>query len=176
MSKRIPFRFSLIPRAKVNYSFNILFRSLFVRENKNRYSKELKALLCAYFHVSDLLLTSSGRNSLYLLLNYLPQPKVVIPSYTCKVVSEAAALAGKQIIYVDVAREDCNMTSESLGKILDSETIVIATHQYGNPCAIKEIQSLCASVGAVLIEDCAGSLGTTVDGILTGLYGDYAFF
>ena len=176
MSKRIPFRFSLIPRAKVNYSFNILFRSLFVRENKNRYSKELKALLCAYFHVSDLLLTSSGVNSLYLLLNYLPQPKVVIPSYTCKVVSEAAALAGKQIIYVDVAREDCNMTSESLGKILDSETIVIATHQYGNPCAIKEIQSLCASVGAVLIEDCAGSLGTTVDGILTGLYGDYAFF
>jgi dTDP-4-amino-4,6-dideoxygalactose transaminase len=64
----------------------------------------------------------------------------------------------------------------ALDKILDSDTIVIATHQYGNPCAIKEIQSLCARVGAVLIEDCAGSLGTTVDGVLTGLYGDYAFF
>lgn len=171
MSRRMPFRFSLIPRAKVNYSFNILFRSLFVRENKDRY---LKALLCEYFRVPDLLLTSSGRNSLYLLLNYLPQPKVVIPSYTCKVVSEAAVLAGKQIIYVDVAREDCNMTPTALDKILDSDTIVIATHQYGNPCAIKEIQSLCARVGAVLIEDCAGSLGTTVDGVLTGLYGDYA--
>ena len=61
----MPFRFSLIPRAKVNYSFNILFRSLFVRESKDRYLKELKALLCEYFRVSDLLLTSSGRNSLY---------------------------------------------------------------------------------------------------------------
>ena len=75
----MPFRFSLIPRAKVNYSFNILFRSLFVRENKDRYLKELKALLCEYFRVPDLLLTSSGRNSLYLLLNYFTQQKVVIP-------------------------------------------------------------------------------------------------
>ena len=123
-----------------------------------------------------MVLTSSGRNSLFLLLSYLHHKKVIVPSYTCKAVTEAALMAGKQVVYVEVSLEDFNILPEKLVHLVDDDSIVIATHQYGNPCRIEEICDICRKAGALVIEDCAASLGTVYNGKLTGLFGNYAFF
>lgn len=68
------------------------------------------------------------------------------------------------------------MLPEELQKVIDKDSVVIATHQFGNPCRIEEIQSLCRRTGAILIEDCAASLGTHIQGQPAGSFGDYAFF
>ena len=135
-----------------------------------------KRLLAQYFGVADVVLTSSGRNSLFLLLSYLHHKKVIVPSYTCKAVTEAALMAGKQVVYVEVSLEDFNILPEKLVHLVDDDSIVIATHQYGNPCRIEEICDICRKAGALVIEDCAASLGTVYNGKLTGLFGNYAFF
>lgn len=100
---------------------------------------------------------------------------MVIPAYTCDAVVEAVQLAGKEIVYHTTSLIDFNMNSvEDLP--LDSDTIVIATHQYGFPCSIEAIVADCKARGAIVIEDCAASLGTECNGRKTGLFGDYAFF
>ena len=162
----------LLPRSRVNYTWKRLVGSLFVRE-KSVYCKRLKRLLAQYFGVADVVLTSSGRNSLFLLLSYLHHKKVIVPSYTCKAVTEAALMAGKQVVYVEVSLEDFNILPEKLVHLVDDDSIVIATHQYGNPCRIEEICDICRKAGALVIEDCAASLGTVYNGKLTGLFGNY---
>jgi len=165
--------FKLIPRVRVNYTFYDLIRSLFTGRGKGRKYESLRRQLCKYFGIEDVLLTSSGRCSIYMLLNYLPQSKVIVPAYTCKVVVEAALLAGKEVIYAPTSHKTFNISSLPM---LDEDSIVMATHQYGLPCNIGYIVDTCKKAGALVIEDCAGSLGTRINGKLTGLFGDFAIF
>lgn len=162
----------LIPCIRVNYTISLLLKALFVSKNKE-YKKELVELLESNWEGRYVFLTSSGRNALYLLLKHLPQNKVLIPSYTCEVVAYAAMKAGKTIVYDEINEETLNSDYCS---VINEETIVIATHQYGLPCDIERISKVCKNKGAILIEDCAGALGSTVNNKLMGSYGDYAIF
>lgn len=163
----------LIPRVRVNYTIGDLLIGLFSGRGKGQKCNCLRKEISKYFGVDNVLLTSSGRGSIYMLLKYLPQSKVIVPAYTCKVVIEAALLAGKDIVYAPTSRKTFNISSLPP---LDNDCIVIATHQYGLPCDIKDIVATCKKVGAIVIEDCAGSLGTRINGKLTGLFGDFAVF
>ncbi|WP_442556674.1 DegT/DnrJ/EryC1/StrS family aminotransferase [Bacteroides heparinolyticus] len=125
------------------------------------------------FGERNVLMTSSGRSALYHILCYLPQNKVVVPAYTCDVVVEAALLAGKTVIYSHIDEETLNAVDYPK---LDSDSIVIATHQYGFPCRIKDICEECKRKGSVVIEDCAGAFGTSIEGQPVGTFGDYAIF
>lgn len=165
--------FALIPRVRVNYTFSHIISALFISESDKKYSNYIKYLLCEYFKTDNIILTSSGRAGLYLILKSLSQTKVVIPAYTCKVVEEAARLANKEIIYAKTSKKDFNISELP---DIDDNTIVIATHQYGIPCNIEHIAEVCRQNKAILVEDCAASFGTSVKGKLTGTFGDYSFF
>lgn len=166
-------KLSLIPNIKVSYHFRDIIGAFFVSSKNDRYIKMATQVVKSMFGVSDVLFTSSGRSALYFILRYLPQSKVVVPAYTCDVVVEAAKLAGKIVIYAHVDKETLNIKDFPE---LDSDYIVIATHQYGFPCRIKDICEECKRKGAVVIEDCAGAFGTTIDGQPVGTYGDFAIF
>lgn len=163
--------FSLIPRVSVNYGIKDLLCSLFISERSNRRRIRCCELLSNYFDGEHVLLVPSARDAIYELLIRLPQKKVVIPAYTCIAVNEAVFLAGKEIVY---SKSDRNTFNSDYLECISSDTIVLATHQYGLPCRIKEITAKCNETGAVLIEDCATSLGTKVTGRKTGTFGDYA--
>lgn len=167
---------SLIPRVRVNYTWGDLLASMFVRRNSHKYTDVLESLICSYFNKQKTLLTSSGRSALYYVLLFLKQKKVIIPSYTCKVVTEAALLAGKEITYVDVDFRSFNSLQEHIKGLVNSDSIFIATHQYGMPCNIKEIVDYCHMNGCIVIEDCAAALGAKYNGQLVGIFGDYSFF
>lgn len=125
------------------------------------------------YNSHSILFTASGRSALYHILAYLPQKKVIVPAYTCDVVVEAATLAKKTIIFTHV-----DVRTLNVGELpaVDNDSILIATHQYGFPCNIKEICAVCEQKGAIVIEDCAGALGTKIDGQMAGTFGDYAIF
>lgn len=162
---------SLIPRVRVNYSFTDILKSLFVGETKTIKRDKCKQCLSSYFDNLYISLVPSSRDAIYELLVRLPHKKVIIPAYTCMVVNEAVQLSGKSIVF---SKTDINSFNSSYLESIESDSIVLATHQYGLPCNIEEISRKCKETGAVLIEDCATSLGTTVNGQLTGTFGDYA--
>lgn len=163
--------FALIPRVSVNYSIKDLFFSLFVFEKKDKERTKCCEMLSDFFEGEKALLVPSARDAIYELLIRLPQKKVVVPVYTCIAVNEAVILAGKEIVYSRTDRETFN--SDYL-ECIESDTIVLATHQYGLPCNIESIALKCNKTGAILIEDCATSMGTIINGKKAGTFGDYA--
>ena len=162
---------SLLPRVRVNYSLLDLFKALTIAESKTLYRFKCLSFISRYYEDRDICLVPSARDAIYELLIRLPQKTVVIPSYTCMVVNEAVLLAQKEIVY---AKNDLEVYNSSYLDYIDSDSIVLATHQYGIPCNIEEVAKKCKETGAVLIEDCATSLGTKVNGKITGTFGDYA--
>lgn len=161
----------LIPRVRVNYGMKDLVKALFTSENKHEAFLECERILSAFYGCENVLLVPSARDAIYELLIRLPQKKVVIPAYTCIAVVEAVLLAGKEIVYSKT--DDTTYNSDYIDNI-SSECIVLATHQYGIPCDIERIIEKCKQVGAILIEDCATSMGTTVNGKKTGTFGEFA--
>lgn len=161
----------LLPRIRVNYGLLDLLKACFVNNSSHKIRNKCKMMLAEFYNNENVLLVPSSRDAIFELLIRLPQKKVVIPSYTCMVVNEAVMLSGKEVVF---AKSDMDTFNSTYLDYIDSYSIVLATHQYGLPCNIKEIAEKCKEVGAVLIEDCATSMGTKVDGKMTGTFGDYA--
>ena len=166
----------MIPRTKVNYRMSDLMHACLVEENDNRWRQALAHRLGGMFDTSQLLLTASGRGALYVLLSSLPQRRLLVPAYTCKAVVEAAHLAGKEVLFGESEVNGFNMSMDSLDGLLDTDTILLATHQFGIPCDIRAMIRHARAAGAFVIEDAAASLGSRVEGQLTGTFGDAAFF
>ncbi len=166
----------MIPRARANFTLADLAAAARITEGCNEYRSLLSAQLCAYLGVANVLLTPSGRCGLYAILRAIDRPRVIVPAYTCNAVVEAALLAGKTVQYAEVEVDGFNVAVDSLEPLLGPDAVFIATHQFGIPCAIERIVSLCRARAAMCIEDAAASLGTRVGGRLTGTFGDAAFF
>lgn len=166
-------RIGVIPCMRVGYKIVDLLESLFVWNASRKYRKKLEDKIALYFGCDNVMMTSSGRGAIYLILKSLSQRKVVVPAYTCEVVIEACKMAQKEIVFAHVDRVSLNVSTYPE---IDNDTVVIATHQYGLPCDMKSLMILCKEKGAILIEDCAGSFGTKIDGQLTGTLGDIGVF
>ena len=166
----------MIPRTKVNYTVTELLRSASIQESSTRQREALTSLLRAQFDFEHVQLTPSGRAALYFLLRALPQPRVIVPAYTCKAVVEAARLAGKEVVHIEVEPNGFNLDPRQLEPLLDANCIVVATHQFGIPCDIETIRAQCIRHGAFLVEDVAAAFGTRIQGKLAGTFGDAAFF
>ena len=162
-----------IPVMRVNYTIPQLLGSMFVTEHSTKYREQLMERLRIFFSIENVMLTSSTRCGIYMIVSSLPQRKVVVPSYTCEVVIEAVKLAGKEVVFAPVSKKTLNISEYPA---IDSDTIVIATHQYGLPCEMKELVAVCREKKAVIIEDCAGAFGSRIGGKLAGTFGDYAVF
>jgi dTDP-4-amino-4,6-dideoxygalactose transaminase len=166
----------VIPRTKVSYRLGDLRRALGVSERDVRRRDAVERWLAGRFGTDHVSLTASGRGALFVLLSVLPQRKVLVPAYTCKAVVEAARFAGKEVVFGESEPDGFNMAPESLEGQLDADTVLIATHQFGIPCAIGRMVELARAAGSYVIEDAAASLGTRVEGQLTGTFGDAAIF
>ena len=161
----------LIPRVRVNYTFGDLLKAFFISKHKKAALLKCEKFFSDFFDGEYACLTPSARDAIYEVLIRLPQKPVLVPAYTCIAVVEAVKLANKEIIYCDT---DANTYNASYVEKITPGCIVLATHQYGLPCNIEDIARKCKETGAVLIEDCATSMGTTINGKKAGTFGDFA--
>ena len=98
----------------------------------------------------------------------MPQKKVYLPAYNCWAVAEAVHRAGKKPIYIDISLNDYNMDTSKLEEVLERDSIVIATHQFGIPCDIEAILQIASERQCVVIEDNAAAFGSEIRGKKTG--------
>lgn len=166
----------MIPRARPNYGFRTLWRSLFVARRSTACRTSLREHLAGMLGEEAVILTASGRGALYLYLQAMPQRRVIVPAYTCKAVVEAATLAGKEVVFASHEPAAFNASPEAMTEHADPDTVVVATHQFGIPCDIVRTVELAKAKGAIVIEDVAAALGTKIQNQLAGTFGDAAFF
>ncbi len=123
---------------------------------------------------------ASGRMALYVLLkvfNIKDGDDVLILGFTCSVVVNAVLKTGASPIYYDLDIETCGSSIENIMNSITKKTkCIIVQHTFGIPCNIQPIIKYTKENNIILIEDCALSFGSSIDGIKVGDFGDASIF
>ena len=100
--------------------------------------------------------------------------RIAVPLYCCAVVFKAIIAAGCRPRFIDVDPATFCMSAEDLHAKAAEVDAVVAVHMFGNVCDIPGLQE--AAPGKPIIEDCALSLGSKLNGHATGSLGDIGVF
>ncbi len=123
---------------------------------------------------------ASGRMAFFALLKLLdigPGDEVILPGSTCAVMVNAVIRSGAIPVFSDISEETFGSSPRELTDRLSTRTkMIVAQHSFGYPCQIDEISVIAEASGVFLLEDCATTLGSTVNGQTVGTFGDAALF
>ncbi|MGZ5124415.1 MAG: DegT/DnrJ/EryC1/StrS family aminotransferase [Burkholderiales bacterium] len=119
-----------------------------------------------------------ARNAIYFLVRHfaLAGAEVLVPAYFHGVELEAL-LAGGAIPRFFPVRSGMRVDPEDVRTCLRPQTrAVYLIHYLGFPGPVEALQQICRERGVLLIEDCALSLLSKIDGKPLGSFGDAAVF
>jgi perosamine synthetase len=144
------------------------------------YIERFEKAIAGFLGVDRCLSSNNGTTALHLAclaMGLKPGDEVIVPTLTYVASANAVAYCGAKPIFSDCAPDTWNSTVENIEAAWTEKTVgVMVVHLYGLPAPVPEIKALCEARGAWLIEDCAESLGATIDGRPTGTFGDAATF
>lgn len=173
-----------LPMSSLNY-FDKHYKEIFSTGNlaEGNWIKEIAKFTCNYTNSPFSLATNSNGSGILALLTiykkFKNKKKIFLQSNTMYGVKTIASTSGLDICgYVDC---DLNYLMPNYNQVYDfvksiskpEECVFLLTHIGGwvNP-DIEQIALLCQNKGIALIEDCAHSLGSLLNGCHTGLFGD----
>lgn len=168
----------MIPRLKPYFSHKEL--AAILSDNRNAvqdFEEKLAAKFKARYGVAFLY----GRSGLYALLKCLgiTDSEVIVPAYTCVVVSNAVVYSGNTPRFVDVSLDNYNMDLNLLEKAINDKTrAIVGTSLFGYPYDVDRLKDIIKRSGRdiLLIQDCAHSFGAEYKGGLLCNMGDAALF
>ena len=123
---------------------------------------------------------AQGRSAFDLALQALDLEQgseIIFPVFTFPVMPLVAKLLGFKPVFCDVDPVSFNAQAEHIEACITERTsAVLATHLFGQPCDIVEIEALTSKHGIKLLEDCAHGCGLRIDGKQAGTFGDIGVF
>lgn len=126
---------------------------------------------------------SSGTAALHLALLCVgvgPGDEVLVPDLTFAATANAVILCGATPVLCCVDKDEWTLDVNDAETVLSNKTkAIIPVHLYGNPARMHEINDFAKRNALTVIEDCAESLGATLEGRYLGTFGDlgcYSFF
>ncbi len=141
-------------------------------------AEEFENQIADYIGSKYALCLNSGTSALHALLLAYGLGKgdeVIVPSFTFIATANAPLFVGAKPVFADIEEETCDLSPESIeANITDKTKAIMPVHYGGCPCKIKEIKEIVDAHDLILIEDAAESFGATVDGKMTGTFGDSA--
>lgn len=118
----------------------------------------------------------SGTAAIHLALLALGCKKnqeIILPTYVCSALLNAIYYIGAVPVLVDIQKNGFNVGCEEIEESITKDTAaIIVPHMYGTPVEMDAIIDL----GIPIIEDCAQSIGSRINGKQTGTFGDIAIF
>lgn len=150
--------------------------------NVDAFEREMRA----YTGARVALATSSGTAAIHLALATLgitAGDDVFCQSLTFIASTNPIRYVGASPVLIDSEEETWNMSPIALRRALIQAATrgklpkaVIVVHLYGVAAQIEEIAALCEEYDVPLIEDAAESLGTRVNGRMTGTFGTFGIY
>ena len=126
------------------------------------------------------LAVSNGTVALHLSLVALgigPGDEVIVPDITFGATLNAVLLTGATPIIVDVDKATWNISPQLIASSITNKTkAIMPVHIYGVPCDMSEIQVIANEHDLLIIEDCAEALGSTIDKVHVGNFGNAGTF
>jgi dTDP-4-amino-4,6-dideoxygalactose transaminase len=160
----------MVQRYNVSYSYLDIIRAVTRMSDGER----IIAALGTLFRAKHVFLVHSARFALDILLRAHGRlGEVIMPGYTDLVVADSIVAAGDVPVFADVGERSVNMTAETVDRSITERTIaVLITHQFGLPCEVHQLLSVCRDHHLLAIEDVAASPVATVNGTAVGSFGD----
>ncbi len=132
------------------------------------------------YHGNESFSFRSARASLSALFSALDigeDDEVLISAFTCLAVPTAALASGAKPVYYDIDQNNMMTDFQEIKKLINDNTkAIVIQHTLGIGQKFDEIKKLCLSKEILLIEDCALSFGSSLDGELLGSLGDASIF
>ncbi|MGE0879162.1 MAG: DegT/DnrJ/EryC1/StrS family aminotransferase [Acidimicrobiia bacterium] len=102
--------------------------------------------------------------------------EVIVPAQTHVATAHAVELMGAKPVFAD-AGLDGNIDVGAIERSITSRTKGISVvHYLGAPVDMKAVMELATTYDIPVLEDCALAVGTTIDGVHAGLWGDVGCF
>lgn len=136
----------------------------------------LRLALQDWIQQEHVFLSPSGECAIAQILSLLPQKEVVMPAWICHNVKTAVKVAGKRIIFVDLAKNGINATSAEYDEAAKSGRILLIAHLFGVPTDVAAICELAKRRDCVTIEDAVAAIGSRQHGRLLGTFADFGVF
>ena len=103
--------------------------------------------------------------------------EVIVPDLTFVASINAILFTGATPVIVDIDKEDCNISVDSIKKSLTKKTkAVMPVHFAGKSCKMREIQIIARKNKLKIIEDCAHAIGGKLNKKHVGTFGDTGCF
>jgi perosamine synthetase len=123
---------------------------------------------------------AAARMAFYDLMRLLDISKgdeVVLLGATCAVMVNAVMRTGATPIFADIDPDTFGSSRETISACISLKTrMIVAQHSFGIPCNIEPIAKFAKEKNIFLLEDCALTLGSKVNGVIVGNFGDAALF
>jgi len=137
---------------------------------------EFEEKMKSYIGCSYSIATNTGFSAIHLSLIALELKKgdeVIIPSYSCPALLNPILIMGCIPVLVDTEMNSvCLSAIEVKRKITSKTKAIIVPHIFGFPAPVEEI----CSYGVPVIEDCAQSVGGTIEGKKMGSFASISVF
>ncbi|MEO5359542.1 MAG: DegT/DnrJ/EryC1/StrS family aminotransferase [Nitrospirota bacterium] len=122
----------------------------------------------------------SGTGALFLSLASLsisPGDEIITTPFTFFATVESILYVGAKPVFVDIDTKTLNIDVDLIeAKITKKTKAIMPVHLFGLPCDMKRIMALAKKYNLYVIEDCAQSFGSSIDGKLTGTFGNAGCF
>jgi dTDP-4-amino-4,6-dideoxygalactose transaminase len=150
-----------------------------VEIKRDRYKSELSKNLSKYYpNAKKIEFFDQGRNSLWIaldLLNLKRGDEILIPCFTCPGVLDPIIYKGLKPILIEIGFDFKMNLTQIKDKISKRTKAILVTHFFGIPANILEIKEIAIKYEIAIIEDCAHTFCSRVDGLSLGSIGDLAF-
>ena len=148
-----------------------------------KYVKKFEADFAQTYGVKNVISCANGTDSLYIIMKMLnigPGDEVITVANSWISSSESITQTGARPVFVDVDPVYYSIDERLIEEKLTANTkAVMAVHLQGQMCAVDSIKKICDKHKIFLIEDCAQSHFSELNGVragLTGIAGSFSFF
>lgn len=142
--------------------------------NRGELVLELEQKLKEYLSVNSILITNNGTVPIQIALKLLGYSGEIITTPFSYVATTAAIIWEHGTpVFVDIHPEYLTIDETKIEQAITPKTkAILATHVFGNPCHVEEIERIAQKYGLKVIYDAAHSFGTTYKGKSVFEYGD----
>jgi dTDP-4-amino-4,6-dideoxygalactose transaminase len=137
--------------------------------------QELEAKLKPHFDSKHVLFTSNGTISIQIALKALDLvgTEVITTPFSYVATSSSLLWENCKPVFADIDLETFNISPDEIKKAITPNTkAILATHVFGNPCAIDEIETIAKENNLLVIYDAAHCFGTTYKNKSVMSFGD----
>jgi dTDP-4-amino-4,6-dideoxygalactose transaminase len=143
----------------------------------NRTVRELEEKVAERCQVKHVVAVNSCTQGLMLTLQSLGATgRVVMPSFTFAASAHAVHWVGGQPDWAEVDPERLTLDPADAATLADGASAMTATHVYGAPCQVEQLQQVADDAGIPLVYDSAHALGSFRNGKPCGGFGTAEVF